>query len=64
MDRNDRDYKSAADKYLLAGDPSKEKQVKNIEESLEMFYQSIQWIENSTTDLQSQMLEVQRKMQC
>lgn len=24
MDRNDRDYKSAADRYLLSGDPRKE----------------------------------------
>ena len=73
MNKQNSNYKSAAEQYKLCGDPTKEKvssavvltrtlQIGTIEETLGIFYEAMKWIENSTVDLTFQLQEVQRKL--
>ena len=61
LEKDDVNYKEAAEKYLLVGDPSKIKQVHEIEQSLTIFYSAMKWIENVSTDLNFQLDLLQKK---
>jgi hypothetical protein len=55
-------HRTAADRYLYKGDPSKVQQVNEMEMALSNFYSSMKWIENAAVDLKFQVEDIQDRI--